>query len=187
MKTTRTNGPLAAVVAALFVLSPLPTSAKKPASKPVSVFAELEGRWRGVFVGYGATGEELYRIDVTQTFVTIDDFTQTVTIEDRMQDGTVVKTTGKHVARRNDAGALSISVDLTKSNGDRVRHTGRLIKGPRGETQFIWYSVGADRSETFRETVVREGPDTVYLINGMGRYGDKLILMTGRYVKVPAT
>ena len=91
---------------------------------------------------------------------------------------------GKNIAHRTAAGDLELFCDVKKSNGDRVQHKGRLVKGPIGTTQFVWYSVSADRSETFREAVVRDGKKTTYVINGMGRYGDSLILMAGRYLKV---
>ena len=39
--------------------------------RPVDVFALLDGRWQGTFVGYDASGKEQYRIRVEQTYRTV--------------------------------------------------------------------------------------------------------------------
>ncbi len=150
---------------------------------PVAVFAELDGTWSGTFVGYDETGNELYRIAVTQRYETINDTTQLVIIQDTMPDGTVITGRGENTAHRRADGSLDLRCMVTKSNGDRVAHQGRVIAGPKGDQQIVWYSSGADRVETFREVVRREGSRLVYEINGMGRYGKTLILMHGRYTK----
>lgn len=150
---------------------------------PVEVFADLEGTWSGTFVGYDETGNQLYRIAVTQRYETINDTTQLVIIQDTMPDGTVITGRGKNTAHRRPDGSLDLRCMVTKSNGDRVAHQGRVIAGPKGDQQIVWYSSGPDRVETFREVVRREGSHLVYEINGMGRYGKTMILMHGRYIK----
>ncbi len=150
---------------------------------PVEVFADLEGTWSGAFVGYDETGNELYRIAVTQHYETINDTTQSVIIQDTMPDGTVITGRGENTAHRRADGSLDLRCIVTKSNGDRVAHQGRIVIGPDGDQQIVWYSSGPDRVETFREAVRREGSELVYEINGMGRYGKTLILMHGRYTK----
>ena len=154
-------------------------------ARPVQVFAELDGTWKGTFVGYDQTGKELYRIDVTQIYKTVSNTTQAVIIRDRMQDGTIIKGEGENVARRTPDGEFVLTCEVRKSNGEQVHHRGRRIVGPAGRTSIIWSSSGPDRVETFRESVHREGKETIYEINGMGRYGETLILMHGRYVKQP--
>lgn len=171
------------VVLGLAVL-PFLAWAASSGSAPVVIFEELEGTWDGDFVGYDESGIELYRIKVKQTYKTVDDNHQKVTIEDRMPDGAIVRGEGNNIAYRNASGGFDISCDVKKTNGDRVQHRGRLIKGPSGSKEFIWYSSSEDKTETFREEVIREGESTYYVINGMGRYGDRLILMAGRYKKV---
>ena len=150
---------------------------------PVEVFADLEGTWSGTFVGYDETGNELYRIAVKQRYQTINDTTQLVVIQDTMPDGTVITGRGENTAHRRADGSLDLRCMVTKSNGDRVAHRGRVIAGPKGDQQIVWYSSGPDRVETFREVVRREGSELAYEINGMGRYGKTLILMHGRYIK----
>lgn len=154
-------------------------------SRPVDVFAELDGTWTGVFVGYDAEGRELYRITVRQTYETVSDTTQTVRIEDRMADGTVITATGRNVAERAPDGGLRLRCVVDKSNGDHVEHDGRVGRAVDGSPQIIWHSNRPERTETFRESVRHEGDDVVYEINGMGRYGTTLVLMHGRYVKTP--
>jgi len=107
---------------------------------PVRVFAKLDGTWTGTFVGYDASGRELYRIAVRQTYRTIDETTQRVTISDTMPDGTVILGEGENVARRRPDGTLALTCVVRKSSGERVTHDGRLVKGPDGDEQFIWYS-----------------------------------------------
>jgi hypothetical protein len=153
-------------------------------SPPASVFAALDGTWTGMFVGFDQRGRELYRIEVSQTYQTVDETTQRVTTRDTMKDGTVVTGRGVNTARRGPDGTLVLSCDVEKSNGERAAHHGRLVRGPEGDEQIIWWSEGPDRSETFRECVRREGEQVVYSINGMGRYGETFILMHGRYHKV---
>ena len=152
-------------------------------SAPVEVFADLEGTWSGTFVGYDETGNELYRIAVTQHYETINDTMQKVIIYDTMADGRVISGTGINTARRREDGSLDLRCSIDKSNGQRVGHQGRVVIGPDGDRQIVWYSSGPDRVETFREVVRREGDQLVYEINGMGQYGKTMILMHGRYIK----
>lgn len=151
---------------------------------PVEVFADLDGTWQGVFVGYDAAGRELYRIRVRQTYRTINDHEQSVEITDTMPDGTVVTGRGTNSARRLAGGELRLHCVVEKSNGERVEHDGRVVRGPDRDEQLIWYSNQPGRVETFRERVRRDGDDMVYEINGMGLYGETLILMNGRYRKI---
>lgn len=151
---------------------------------PSAVFAGLDGVWSGAFIGYDETGRELYRIRVRQTYETISDTVQRVTVDDEMPDGTHVTGHGENTARRGPDGKLILRCVVEKSNGDRVEHDGRIVRGPDGHTGLIWYSRTPGRVETFREVVRREGDTTVYEINGMGRYGETLMLMHGRYEKV---
>jgi len=152
-------------------------------SAPVEVFADLEGTWSGTFVGYDQAGNELYRIAVTQHYQTLNDTMQKVIIYDTMPDGTVISGSGINTARRREDGSLDLRCSIDKSNGQRVAHAGRVVIGPDGDQQIVWYSSGPDRIETFREVVRREGDQLVYEINGMGRYGKTMILMHGRYIK----
>ena len=152
---------------------------------PVAVFAELDGVWEGTFVGYDETGRELYRISVRQEYETVSDVEQKVRITDTMPDGTVIRGEGENLAQRAVDGSLELHCSVRKSNGERVHHTGRLVTGPGGQQQIVWYSKAPDRVETFREEVCREGDEVIYEINGMGRYNDSLILMAGRYTKQP--
>lgn len=165
------------------ILTVDPPAAPAVDDRPVSVFAELDGTWKGIFVGYDEAGRELYRIRVQQTYETIDATTQTVTVRDEMADGTVITGRGRNVARRGRDGAIELQCVVEKSNGDRVSHAGRVVKGPDGDEQLMWYTKTAERVETFRESVRHVGAETVYEINGMGRYGNTLILMHGRYRK----
>ncbi|MCZ6656874.1 MAG: hypothetical protein O7C67_06220 [Gammaproteobacteria bacterium] len=152
-------------------------------SAPVEVFADLEGTWTGTFIGYDETGNELYRIAVTQRYQTLNDTMQKVIIYDKMADGRVISGSGINTARRREDGSLDLRCTIDKSNGQRVAHQGRVVIGPNGDQQIVWYSSGPDRVETFREVVRREGSQVIYEINGMGRYGETLILMHGRYIK----
>ena len=154
------------------------------AEAPVAVFAELDGRWAGTFAGYDESGLELYRIAVEQSYRTVDAHTQEVRIRDRMADGTVITGEGENRAPRRADGSLDLSCEVRKSNGERVVHRGRLIEGIDGHRHLVWYSRSPDRVETFREVVRDEGGAPVYEIQGMGRYGESLILMHGRYRKV---
>lgn len=165
-------------------LSQTPPPATPP--KPVDVFAALDGRWKGQFVGYDVTGKELYRIDVEQTYETVDAQTQVVRIRDTDASGKTVTGQGKNIARRRSDGSLELLCIVEKSNGETVRHEGRVIKGADGSKQLVWYSQTKDRSETFREAVGPTGDGgTAYTIDGMGRYGETLILMRGRYLRTP--
>ena len=150
---------------------------------PVAVFAALEGTWNGSFVGYDAAGRELFRIQATHTYRTSTSTEQSVEIRDVMPDGTIITGRGVNAATRRDDGTLELRCLVEKSNGDSVEHSGRLVTGPDGDQQIVWYTNEPDRSETFREHVKREGNTWIYEINGMGRYGDTLILMHGRYRK----
>ncbi len=150
---------------------------------PVEVFADLEGTWSGTFVGFDETGNELYRIAVRQRYQTLNDTMQKVIIYDKMPDGTVISSSGINTARRREDGSLDLRCSIDKSNGQRVAHQGRVVIGPDGDQQIVWYSSGPDRVEKFREVFRREGSQLVYEINGMGRYGKTLILMHGRYTK----
>lgn len=150
---------------------------------PVSVFAELEGTWSGIFVGYDAKGLELYRIQVRQTYTTIDGTRQKVTVEDVMPDGERITGEGWNTCELGAEGALVLRCVVEKSSGDRVEHTGRVVRGPSGAQELIWHTDEPERVETFRERVRREGDEVVYSIDGMGRYGDQTVLMAGRYVR----
>ncbi len=150
---------------------------------PVAVFSALDGTWRGAFVGYDVRGVELYRIDVRQTYRTIDHERQAVEVVDRQADGTVTRGRGFNVAKRRDDGTLELTCSVTKDDGDAVRHEGRVVRGPDGDEEIVWSTDSLERSETFRESVRREGDAWIYAIDGMGRYGDTRILMCGRYRK----
>ena len=159
-------------------------SVGKKGQRPVDVFAEFEGTWSGSFVGYDATGKELYRIAVTQTYKTVDANTQELEATDRMQDGKVITARGKNTARRLADGSLELKCIVDKSNGDHVEHDGRVVKGPSGEVELVWYSHTREKKETFREGVRKEGKTDIYYIQGMGEYGGKRMLMAGRYTRV---
>lgn len=148
---------------------------------PVEVFVELDGTWKGTFIGYDLTGTELYRIKVKQTYRTINDTTQTVQIEDIYPNGKIVTGEGKNIALRMHDGSLNLKCIVKKSNGEHVQHTGRLVSGPSGENQLIWYS--KDKKEIFRESVEERIDGVYYIINGMGIYGKTSVLMTGSYRK----
>ena len=192
MRTKLTAMLCAATVAALTAFAAIcrpsvqsaPPASKSTTAPPVSVFAELDGAWAGTFVGYDSKGHELYRITVRQTYETINDTTQTVRIEDRMPDGTIIRGEGVNTARRLDDGTLALSCSVNKSNGEHVEHSGRLVNGPDGDHQIIWYSDAPGRTETFRELVRKESGETIYEINGMGRYDQTMILMNGRYRRI---
>jgi hypothetical protein len=177
--------PIALLVLATTMAVAPPAGDAATVDRPVAVFADLDGTWRGTFVGYDTTGKELYRIAVTQHYETVNATTQRVKIEDVMSDGTRITGEGENVARRGDDGALALTCVVRKSNGETARHRGRIVTGPDGGKGLVWYSSAPDRVETFRETVRREGAEHVYEINGLGQYGRTLILMHGRYVKQP--
>jgi len=162
--------------------APVQTTPPAP-PRPVEVFSDLDGTWEGTFVGYDEEGVELYRIGVRQTYKTIDDITQTVEVTDTMPDGTVITGRGRNVARRRSDGTLELTCVVDKSNGERVEHEGRVVRGPDGVPGLVWFSNDKDKRETFRERVRREGTNEVYAIDGMGRYGETRMLMAGRYVK----
>ncbi|MHC4992792.1 MAG: hypothetical protein ACYTGC_17610 [Planctomycetota bacterium] len=168
----------------LAAMAPLPRPSIPRADPPVAVFAELDGTWEGTFVGFDSAGRELYRIRVRQIYRTVSDTVQRVRIEDRMNDGTVVTGEGENIATRRADGTLELRCIVRKSTGERVEHQGRLVSGPDGDRQIVWHSEAPGRTETFRETVRPEGARHVYEINGLGRYGETLMLMTGRYVRV---
>ncbi len=151
---------------------------------PVSVYSDLDGAWEGEFVGWDTKGEELYRIRVRQEYRTVDAETQEVGITDTMADGTVIRGRGRNIARRRADGSLELLCIVEKSNGDRVEHRGRLIRGPGGEGELVWWSHEPERTETFREAVRGEGASAVYSIDGVGRYGSSTVVMAGRYRRV---
>ena len=158
--------------------------ATPPPGRPVDIFKSLDGTWEGTFIGYGADGRELYRIAVRQHYRTVSDSTQMVDITDRMSDGTVIRGRGQNVASRQPDGSLKLTCEVKKSNGDNVRHDGRIVEGVDGAEQIIWHSSDVQRTETFREHVYRDADGKlIYEINGMGRYGTTMMLMHGRYVK----
>lgn len=164
---------------AALLLAPAPP--KAPLEAPVSVFAELDGTWEGEFAGYDTEGKEIYRISVRQTYRTLDDETQEVLITDTLADGTVITGRGENTAKLLPDGGLRLRCVVVKSNNERVTHLGRRGTAPDGEPQLVWYSKGIDRWETFRETVRGHGSEAVYSIDGVGRYGDTVIIMAGRY------
>ncbi len=151
--------------------------------RPVDVFAELDGVWKGTFVGYDTTGKELYRIKVEQRYETIDKNTQRVTVKDTMQDGKVITGKGVNRATRQKDGSLVLTCVVDKSNGEHVEHKGRLVHGPEGGEQLVWFSKEKGKTETFREWVEGKGKKAVYHIQGMGAYGDTLMLMAGTYAR----
>ena len=172
---------MALLLALLSLATTTAAAEPMPDAPPVAVFAELDGSWEGAFVGWDAAGQEQYRIQVRQTYRTLNDTVQEVRIEDRLPDGTVITGKGRNVAHRRDDGSLDLRCEVKKSNGDRVVHQGRLVTGPDGGHQIIWHSDGGDRVESFRE-YVETGPDgDVYVIAGTGRYGATLMIMAGRY------
>ena len=159
----------------------LTSSAPPPESRPIDIYSAFDGRWEGTFVGFDPGGKELYRIRVKQTYHTVDANTQKVQTRDEMPDGTVITGVGENVARRRPDGSLELMCRLKKSNGEEVEHAGRIVRGPDGDKQIIWHSRRPGRVETFREVVRQEGERLIYSIDGMGRYGETLILMHGRY------
>lgn len=172
----------AAAVATAAAASPRPAASASPGGDdPVAIFAALDGIWTGTFVGYDAAGKELYRIRSRQTYKTLDATTQSVELADTDANGATTKGTGRNVAKRLADGSLELRCSVDKSNGDHVEHAGRVVKGPDGDDEIVWSSQKTGRSETFRERVTGRGKEAVYEIDGMGRYGDALILMAGRY------
>lgn len=164
----------------------MPTFPQDPAPRrprPVDVFAELNGAWGGTFVGYAEDGKELYRIDVHQRYETVDANTQKVEVRDTMADGTVIRGEGENTAHRQADGTLQLRCVVRKSNGETVRHDGRLVRGPGGQQQLVWFSKSDDRTETFREWVIGHGDKAEYHIQGMGTYSGTPILMAGTYAR----
>ena len=155
----------------------------EPDAPPVAVFAELDGTWSGEFVGYDPTGKELYRIEVEQTYETIDATRQRVRIRDRMADGTVITGAGENRAERLADGTLALTCVVDKSNGDRVSHQGRVVQLPGGAPALVWSSAAPDRTETFLEQVEQIDGTWVYDIQGTGRYGETVMVMRGRYTR----
>lgn len=151
------------------------------ANEPVAVFAGLEGDWVGTFVGFDAAGKELYRIAVKQSYRRLDANTQEVVLADTDAAGKTIRGKGRNVATRRADGTLELRCIVDKENGDHVEHEGRLVKGPDGDEELIWFVQREGRSETFRERCLGSGADARYEIDGMGRYGDSLVLMAGRY------
>ncbi len=156
----------------------------RPAPKePVDVYAKLNGRWRGTFVGYDLKGTELYRIQVEQEYYRIDEETQGVRVKDTMPDGKVITGEGENTARRLPSGELELRCVVRKSNGEKVEHQGKLVTGVDGTPELIWYSQSSKKREVFRELVREEGNRKVYSIDGFGAYGESEILMHGRYYR----
>ncbi|MEL7305268.1 MAG: hypothetical protein AAGJ56_05485 [Myxococcota bacterium] len=155
-----------------------------PSDPPVAVFAELDGRWQGEFVGYSAQGKELYRISVEQRYRTIDSTTQLVEIVDRDAEGRVTTGEGRNVATRRADGALELSCRVEKSNGETVEHRGALVTAADGSQQLMWFSTTPSRREVFREHVHGTGSRAVYEIHGTGIYDGTLIVMHGAYRRV---
>lgn len=165
----------------LFATVSLAAPPRPPADDPVAVFAGLDGEWVGTFVGWDASGKELYRIAVRQSYRTIDATTQEVVLADTDSGGKTTRGRGKNVARRLADGSLELTCIVDKDNGDHVEHSGRIVKGPDGDEELVWYVAKEGRSETFRERCLGTGEEALYEIDGMGRYGDSLVLMAGRY------
>ena len=166
--------------------STLEAEAAKLASNnpPVDVFADLNGRWQGEFVGYSAEGKELYRISVEQHYRTIDSTTQLVEIIDRDAEGRVTTGKGRNVATRRADGTLELTCRVEKSNGETVEHRGALVAAADGSQQLMWFSSTPSRREVFREHVHGSGAGAVYEIHGTGMYDGTLIVMHGAYRRV---
>ena len=111
-------------------------------TRPVDVFKDLDGHWVGTFVGYDQAGNEQYRLHVEQWYKTVDDNTQEVRIKDTLEGGKIVTAKGKNIARRRKDGGLELSCEVLKSTGEKVLHKGRLVRGPAGDKQLVWYSKG---------------------------------------------
>ncbi len=158
-----------------------PPSTASLADEPVAVFAGLDGDWVGSFVGWDASGKELYRIAVKQSYRRLDANTQEVVLADTDASGKTTKGRGKNLATRRADGSLELRCIVDKESGDHVEHVGRLVKGPDGDEELVWSVQSDGRSETFRERCLGTGTDARYEIDGMGRYGDSLVLMAGRY------
>ncbi len=171
------------IIVLTFVFNLISVRSEVP-QKPVAVFSELDGKWEGNFIGYNSKGEILYKIEVTQTYKTINDTTQEVYIKDKSEDGKVTTGKGKNIATKNSDGSLSLKCIVEKSSGDKVEHNGTISKGPDGEKNIIWYSEKPGRIETFRESVEKRSDGEYYLIQGMGIYGKTSVLMSGKYKKV---
>ena len=175
---------LVAAASALVALPLLLSAAPRPSAlldEPAAVFAGLDGDWIGTFVGWDAAGKELYRITVKQSYRRVDATTQEVVLADTDAAGKTTKGKGRNVATRRADGTLELRCIVDKDNGDHVEHEGRLVKGPDGDEELIWFVQREGRSETFRERRLGNGADARYEIDGMGRYGDSLVLMAGRY------
>ncbi|MEM7584737.1 MAG: hypothetical protein AAF560_15205 [Acidobacteriota bacterium] len=175
----------ATLVASLLLLSAAATAQPKPVEdRPVEVFAALDGTWQGHFVGYDATGKELYRIKARHSYRTVDAVRQEARIADTMPDGTVITGQGYNIAKRQPDGSLSLLCVIEKSDGDRVEHHGTVSRGPDGVQQIVWFTDTPNRHEVFRELVRRVDGRWVYTIDGFGRYGDSVTVMAGRYGRV---
>ncbi len=155
-------------------------------ARPIDIFADLDGTWVGTFVGYDATGTEVLRIKARHTYRTVSATRQTVRIEDTMPGGEVIIGRGANLAERTRSGSLLLRCVIEKSDGESIDHAGRVVRGPDGGEQIVWYTTKPQRVETFREVIRREDGELVYEINGMGLYGKTLVLMVGRYRKVGA-
>ena len=177
---------LVMLLAALLLSAGLSVAASGPPgqSRPVDVFAALDGTWQGDFVGYDATGREIYRIKARHSYRIVDDERQEAKIADTMPDGTVITGQGYNIAKRQPDGSLSLLCVIEKSDGDRVEHRGIVSRAPDGVLQIVWSTDEPGRLEVFRELVRTVDGRSVYTIDGFGRYGDSVTVMAGRYVKV---
>ena len=173
------------MVALLPMVAPVAFAAPPAApGAPVKVFAPLDGRWAGDFVGYDVAGRELYRLHVEQTYRTVDDTTQAVTLLDRDAAGKVVHGEGQNIATRGPDGALALRCLVTKSSGEKVEHVGRVVRAPDGGEALVWSSQAPGRVETFLETVRRRGGEQVYTIQGTGVYQGSVVVMSGVYRRI---
>lgn len=167
----------------LIVVLSLSFSQTFAATNTVDVFSELNGTWKGTFIGYDLTGKELYRIDVIQTYKTIDEVTQSVQITDIYPSGEIVTGEGKNIAIKTLDGSLNLECEVKKSNGEYVKHKGRVVFDPNGKKHLIWYSNNQKRREMFYETVEDHIDGTYYTIKGIGIHKNNDIFMVGSYRK----
>ena len=152
-------------------------------TNPVDVFSELNGTWKGAFIGYDLTGKKLYKIDVIQTYKTIDEATQSVQITDIYPSGEIVTGEGINVAIKSLDGSLYLECKVKKSNGENVKHKGRVVYDSNGKKQLIWYSNNQKGREMFYESVEDHIGGTYYTIKGIGIYKKSDIFMVGNYRK----
>ncbi|MEM7203933.1 MAG: hypothetical protein AAF628_26975 [Planctomycetota bacterium] len=173
--------PSATVVGVVVALAGCRASDETQPERPIDVLAAWDGTWRGRFVSYDPQGNELSRIKVRQVYRTIDANTQEVTIRDQMPDGKVIEGRGRNVAELEPDGTIRLRCIVEKSDGSRVEHRGRIITGPGGGKQILWWSNEPGRVESFREWVWGSAQQARYSIHGLGQYGDQVLLMAGEY------